>query len=748
MAAGDANHPEVCPFETEASPGFHAYLPDCRAYELVTPTYAAGQIPYGWDRELPPISSDGNHIISLDYAGFAETENEEEEFGVYGAVYEFSRTATGWSAESLEPPASLAPRREFDFASANLSKTLWGLQLPPKSGEELPIVPEDGISNLNNEILEVREAAGGGKGRFAVVGPVAAPGHEAVNFALGHGQSFLVVGASADLTHVVFSVWADAKQLWPGDTTVEGDESLYEYRGTGDSEPVLVGVSNDGPLEGDPVNAHAKLISRCGAALASLDGGTGLNAISASGGVVFFAAQACEEEPSVDELYARVNGEKTVAISEPPLSGPESIPGRECTATCAADETTLVDRKPATFLGASSDGTKVFFTSEQPLVDGATAGGAYLYEETIAQEGIGSHVTSLTLIASATPNVTAISNDGTRLYFESSDVLTLDANGNGEVAEPGHSNLYVDGTETGVIAFVGQEASAFDETTASGQYLVFESARQFANTNDTSPVGQIFEYDAGTGTIDRVSVGQFSAAGYECQATKTVEDGYNCDGNTSNGSYSALLPAPPRHRNYEPPTAQTAGLAIAEDGTVVFMSRDALTPNAVESAENIYEYRAGNVYLISPGDEAIPIQWNIVSFENSRLLGISESSESVFFSTTEQLLPQDTDTQSSWYDARQEGGFPAPATQVGCAADACRDPLGTAPQLPGIAGSATTAGGEDFAPPTTTVIPRRAVKCRKAEVRKNDKCVKRKQPKSGKPKRATAKGAADRRGRS
>jgi hypothetical protein len=39
MGAGDANQAS-CP--NEASPGFRAYLPDCRAYEMVTPPYKSG----------------------------------------------------------------------------------------------------------------------------------------------------------------------------------------------------------------------------------------------------------------------------------------------------------------------------------------------------------------------------------------------------------------------------------------------------------------------------------------------------------------------------------------------------------------------------------------------------------------------------------------------------------------------------------------------------------------------------------
>ena len=73
-----------------------------------------------------------------------------------------------------------------------------------------------------------------------------------------------------------------------------------------------------------------------------------------------------------------------------------------------------------------------------------------------------------------------------------------------------------------------------------------------------------FEYDSQTGVFVRFSVG---------------EDGFNDDGNTG--------------------TVDNA--MAANDGSVYFETRNPLVPHAVNGGYNVYEYREGNVSLISSG---------------------------------------------------------------------------------------------------------------------------------------------------
>src|ERR1035441_7516115 len=154
--------------------------------------------------------------------------------------------------------------------------------------------------------------------------------------------------------------------------SVEGRESLYEYSGTGNSAPSLVGVS--GP------RGSTSLVSRCGVGLGSGtvgEGGSTFNALSADGETIFFTplprdfeSDSCGAkagQPAVAELYARVGGATTAARSAETIQVSARATGAECTGACATS--TPADKL---FEGASEDGTRAVFLSTQALVDGAS----------------------------------------------------------------------------------------------------------------------------------------------------------------------------------------------------------------------------------------------------------------------------------------------------------------------------------------------------------------------------------------
>jgi hypothetical protein len=558
-------------------------------------------------------------------------------------------------------------------------------------------------------------------GSLVLVGPLEPP--------VRTGEGLALVSASEDLRRALFVLHSpncpsgvEPSHLWPGDTTECGYRpSLYEYEYTGAEvkEPRLVGIDNVGV----PASVGAgHLISDCGIHLGSFSAseeGDSYNAVSANGGTVFFTAAASSScgasGPPVNEVYARFEGTPTVpahhaAISEPPLS----VPGRVCTGTCAAAENEHPN--PAIFAGASLDGSRVFFTTSQSLVNGDEKGegtGQDLYEADI---GSGA-VTRLVQVSRGgqgdpTPGsgagvlgVTRVSEDGSHVYFVAEGALT-GANREGKTPLPGAPNLYVvvrecaggEATCSSPVehtAFVATLApgdsadwSSADrrpaQATPDGRFLVFQSTADLTPDQEGRvEAGQVFEYDAETETLVRVSRSQ---------------RGYNEDGNSS--EYSATIPVQRYDREGPAGSGRFMSLAVSADGSrVFFSSRDALTPQALNGFVNVYEYHDGQVGLISDGhDTASTVEGSAVS-----LIGTDESGRDVFFTTADRLVPQDTDDQVDVYDARIEGGFAPPVLLAPCVGDSCKAPPSVAPSLlvPGVsssAGETSTSGSTQKAP--------------------------------------------------
>jgi hypothetical protein len=882
LAAGDANQGS-CPASTESSPGFRTYLPDCRAYELVTPPYKEGIAT-----EADAVSADGSHVIVSSNGAFAGTKSA-------WAAYELTREGAGWVASSLQPPASefintgvstIANGTGMLDAGSNLDATLWKL-IPYafyQEYRELGSGSNNGTTRSGLETLYRRETAADGSARFTEVGPLA-PAHVDI-------ESLRYEGGSSGLGHVVLGMNPEAQvaqfiagdgPLWPGDKTAALNNesfSLYQYDGTDNAEPSLVAVSNEGLLKGSPhVNEGANLIGQCGAELGAgranysetrSNSVSAYNAVSADGQSVFFTVLAgvpgskagatqcggglwrpsmpylapyeCEKPcpegsvasktgykwieaeitqglqnrlnekaivdmtaeigkpfnvacgpsqcnvefkealhsgPAVNELYVRIGQSKTLLISEPPLS----LPGRECTGVCETDENEPAQHKPAFFQGASQDGSKVFFTTQQPLVneDGDSANDLYMAQVGCPAgesecEPARKQVTKLVQVshdpttgkAAEVQGVARISQHGNRVYFVAKGKLTTGPNAEGREPEEGADNLYMFDGESGhntfvatlldeteekaieeeeqkeqekiheeaanienealakAIAFwektcppVGENFSCIGEveevlekekralgyytvsesvgtrgpsgtlaqdrsvwqekderpvqTTPDGHFLMFVSAAHLTGAEDTSKAPQLFEYDAQAQRIVRASIGQ---------------NGYNGNGNVSTFAQAPRFSTPSYASAKGDSPAAANGVAISEDGAVFFEGQDALTPQALPGALSVYVFRGGNVYLVSSGRDL-----------TTRVGGMfaDPSGQDVFFSTVDALVPQDTDTQVDLYDARIGGGFPGPGP-AGCAGEACKGQLGSAPPLPALGGSATTPGGGNLTP--------------------------------------------------
>jgi hypothetical protein len=667
-------------------------LPDCRAYELVTPPYKEGTFV----TSLFSISEDGEHLVGADVASYGETESES--FGpgsnLVGTPYEYSRTDSGWTAAPLAPPASIYASEAGLFdVSADSSATLWEFETLAQSRE-----PEH--RDVADFYLEEP------RGTFREIGRVT-PNPNVPNQSLT-GPLYRYAGGSAKLTHVLYTIEPGLR--WPFDSTIGAGNTLYEYVGIAGTqaerearEPWLVGVNGG--------RGSVQLISQCGTRLGSstkgespVPSGSTYNAISASGMRIFFTAVGREdhecsgEQPPVDELFAREElqqgepqqGElRTVPISEPT---PEA-----CSACIAEPPEGPQD---AIFQGASQDGSKVFFTSTQRLLPGASEAEANLYEYDFDRPpGERLVLVSGGGATSGVQGVLRVSEDGSHIYFVSTASLT-GANAENGAPTAGKDNLYVfelderhpEGRVT-FIASLSEEDNGnwipADERSVqaskNGRYLIFFST---ADLKHEGARGGIFQYDAETGSLVRASIGQ---------------GGYANDGRTLPGGVSIVTRPPASYTYTQTDSPSLAdGVLAPENGAVFFMSPAALTPQALadqtdangELVPNVYEYHNGSLSLISDGLD-ISMEFDGPS---TALVGSDASGEDVFFTTADPLAPQDVDTQQDIYDARTEGGFPLPSASFGCAGEACHG-AASAPLVLATPGSATQAGEAGISPP-------------------------------------------------
>jgi hypothetical protein len=693
LGVGDANN-SACP--NESLEGFREYMADCRAYELVSPSYKGGP-----EAGVKGISADGSRVLSSSEGAFGGTQGDS---GLRGEWYLFSRSGTGWGVSPLGPSQALFPAQELVAASPDLERSLWFMHSASQS--------------ITSEDVYLREA----DGSFVKVGPLVPPTASAgppggTLQAMYYFNELFYAGASSDLSHVLFALTPGSKALWPEDTTASfgsygGDNSsLYEYVGVGNTHPLLVGVEGEGHL-----------ISDCeiGLGAPSLDNET-YNAVSESGETVFFTAvgdgasrsdnaeSECYEElhrvdplgraPVVNELYARLGQFPidTVPISEPTESACEA-----CQTGVASLRHPAVAERAAKFMGASRDGSKVFFLSEQELLPGAKGMNLWEYDFDDPSGQRVLRVSKSAVNPAVEPGVLGVarvSEDGSHVYFVAQSVLTEGKNGEGNTPAEGGDNLYVFERDAaypaGRLAFVatlsgedrgdwsGDDEERPVQATPDGRFLVFQSSADLT-AGDTSSAPQIFEYDAQSETLVRASVGQ---------------TGYAAGMISANANGSSIPTQEYQNRSNVRAVSETH-LAVSADGSVVvFESAGALTSGPeVAGTESVYEYRStgsitdGDVYLVSPLGRS---QGVVVD-------GLDASGGDVFFGTTTGLVTGDLNSGVDVYDARTGGGFPVAGVAGGCVGEACQG-SGPASVPVGALGSVSGVGGGNVSPPSLPV---------------------------------------------
>jgi hypothetical protein len=120
--------------------------------------------------------------------------------------------------------------------------------------------------------------------------------------------------------------------------------------------------------------------------------------------------------------------------------------------------------------------------------------------------------------------------------------------------------------------------------------------------------------------------------------------------------------------------ASQDGLFMTDDGRAFFSTEDPLVSTDTNQALDIYEYVEGRAQLISPGTgDTKQARLTFFATNSPGLIGVSADGRDVYFATFDTLVRQDHNGLFlKFYDARTGGGFPAPAPPPPCsAADEC-----------------------------------------------------------------------------
>ena len=707
-----------------------------RAYEMVTPPYKGG---FGADK-IEAVAEDGESVAFNSFGTFAGAPSG----GNLDMDYVARRGPSGWESTPVMPPAILLP-------------SLFGSDITPSL---------DSVLEIGNPGVASQQAAFSLTQLFlrhATDLPDISAYWETLGVPLEQSQEFAIdyKGASADLCHLVFNSGNPVLLPVP---PAAGKQAAYELTSGCNGAPRslrLVGLNNETvPKLIDPgCNATPIGVGQFATAPNTY------NAISADGEEVFFTecvhknGPLGEEPGTPHQLFVRLAGSRTLEVSKPLA---EASPCAEVSSCSKAAE-----RASSDFVGASEDGSRVYFTAplaagQAPLVPGATDSSNNLYLASIGCPQskpecapAEREVTSLTE-ASHDPNpgeaaevqgTVRVAPDGSRVYFVARGILSSAANVEGAVAVRGADNLYVYDSVSGQTAFIGDLCSGFglsgvatdvhcpsetktdeglwgsgngsesggepdgsEAQTAGkdGRFLVFASVAQLAS-KDTDTVRDVYRFDAVTGELDRVSHGEAGA-----------------DANGNNDAFDAQI----AYGHYGGAVRfqhELDSRAISEDGSrIVFRTKEPLSPGASNGQMNVYEWHKepgssgeGDVSLISTGTGAGPVE-DVV---------ISPSGRDVFFVTSQGLMPQDTDGVPDIYDARLGGGFRAAAAPAQpCSGDACQGPLtNPAPLL--VPGSVSQAPGENVPTPSTVKLK---PKVKKAAKRKKKKKIARRRAKAKK----------------
>ena len=596
--------------------GPSAVLPDCRAYEQLTPVDKEGSqelFSYGINFEggvLP--AADGESVVAYNPLvawGLASGDGQ--------SPYLFARSSA--VSDWLMRAAAAQPETGVSAPKPQLYN-------PDQSQLAFQTSVETVIAGSPSEI-EYKVGPVGGPYRTVA----SIPGKDRLEGTDGW------VASSEDFSKLILEV-ADHTLLGHPTGTSSGND-LYEYAA--------------GQLRQVNVMGSGSAISSCGAVIVhGREGGQGgvissPRAVSMDGSRVFFEQVPGSDCGEPSHLYVRVDGSETVDIGAYRFLAANADGSRVLLVKRAGEarevmfydgETKTVKPLQGFVVGeeleaplVSADLSTVYFSSSEQLTPEAPAlapgGEADLYRYDVGSE-------TLSFVAqTAGSNLSEehASPEGRYFYFDTGGVAGLP----GGSSEPLRNN---------------ENSTKLD----AHQVYRFDSAE---NVVECMSCASSFDPEPRTGAFFGVDDGSGTLATQDGMPAKTVS--------SANGEYAFFeTPADLVPQDIDGEVAPEANL-----GEHVSFEQN------TSVSSDVYEWREDGVHGCALLQGCLSLITSGTGGFLNLLIGSTESAGDVFIYTSSQLAPTDDDTAGDVYDARVDGGFPPPPPPpVECEGDACSTP--------------------------------------------------------------------------
>jgi hypothetical protein len=630
--------------------GLSAALPNCRAYELVTPIekdYGYGGLP-GQPIPQVAVGSVSGDAAIYDSGGPQPGATS----GAFIGYYKATRGSAGWASRSISalqaPIAGLGGVNPAFYAfSPDLSRAISSTVNPPLTPDALP--------NIESLYAQDVDASS-----WRLLTPK------------GSRLSMVFGGASSDYSLAYYESNTPQVEEAPEEFGVTNSQ-VY---GVSNDAIYLAGILPDGTIAEDAILPGGSSPSTSFAHPSHI--------VSTDGTRVAFYHHVSSGGGTPLQLYLRINAPQP----QSPLGLQDECldPSRACTFWVSQSQKTNgagpggIDPNPlasAAYQEADSTATKFLFSSRNELTNDANTGRNGLDESTDAGNDLYVYDTTsgqlVDLTVDTNPADSATGANVLGILGTSPDLSYVYFVGTGNLdgeATSGGPNLYLwhEG-QTKFIATLDPVRDSGDWTTVGpdltarvtpdGLHAAFTSAADitgFDNKDATTnaPDSEVFLYSATTGELVCAS----------------------CNPSGANPSGSAGIRVGSRSAFNQPHN-------LSDDGSRLFFNRaDSLVPRDTNGRTDVYLYEDGRIFLISSGTGE-----TAASFGDA-----SPSGNDVFFGTEEKLLPQDHDVLPDLYDARVNGGFVGAAAEAApCSDESCRPSAQPAPSA-AEPGSSTFSG--------------------------------------------------------